>query len=185
VPYQPGVDGAGQRVPGLGRGARTGEFGEQPLELRRAEIARERQAGLLPEAVVAAVACMPRDQRVGARVLPDERVVQGSAAVPIPDEHRLALVRDPDRGQVGRAQSRARQRVRRDLAGVLEDLERIVLDPTRPRKDLRVLALRRNERVPVAIEHDEPGAGGALVDRSDVLGHGNAFLLDAPPASDR
>ena len=86
VPDQPAVDVAEQRVAGLrpSRARRAHYPGARQLEA--GEIAGERQAGLGAEAVLAAVAGEMRDEPIGARVLPDQRVVQRFAGGAVPQE---------------------------------------------------------------------------------------------------
>ena len=48
----------------------------------------------------------------------------------------------------------------------LEDLDRIMLDPTRPGEDLAEFPLRLGNHRTGVIEDHEPGAGGPLVDGS-------------------
>ena len=56
-----------------------------------------------------------------------------------------------------------------DLAGVVPDLVRVVLDPAGPREDLLVLLLVDGDDPAVVVEDHAPGGRGALVDRGDVL----------------
>jgi hypothetical protein len=93
------------------------------------------------------------------------------ASLAIPHHGRLALVRDADRRDVARLATRRGQRAADHLARAPPHLARVVFHPTRARRDLLVLALIDLHDPAVAIEQDEPRAGGALVDRSDVLGH--------------
>ena len=64
------------------------------------EVGGRRQSGLAPDDVAAAVAVQRRRDPVGAGVLPDDRVVVGPAGVAVPDQRRLALVGDAERGEV-------------------------------------------------------------------------------------
>ena len=149
IPDQPGVDRAEREVARLGTPARARHVVEQPAQLQAAEVAGERQAGLRAEPVLAAVARILRHQRIDARVLPDERVVQRRAGGAVPDHRRLALVGDADRGKVAGRQARAAQRRGDDRLGVAPDLDRVVLDPAGLRIDLRVLLLRAGDVPPV------------------------------------
>ena len=51
------------------------------------------------------------------------------------------------------------------------DLQRIVLDPARPRQNLIVFDLMPGDLLPSSIEHHEPRARRALIERADVLSH--------------
>jgi len=63
---------------------------------------------------------------------------------------------------------------------VAPDLGRIVLDPTRLRVDLRVLALRQRRDGAALVEQDEPRTRRALVDRADVSVHELLLVRDRP-----
>ena len=77
---------------------------------------------------------------VGARVLPDDRVVDRLAGRAVPDDCRLALVGDAQRGDVARRR-RPVERPSDHLLRALPDLHRVVLDPARLGIDLLVLLL--------------------------------------------
>src|SRR3954453_9206416 len=111
------------------------------------------------------------DEATRASVLPHDRVAERLACRAVPDDGRLALVRDADRGHVARLAPGRRQRTAYDLARSPPHLARVVLDPSGARRDLLVLALIHLHDAAVAIEQDEARARRALVDRSDVLGH--------------
>ena len=168
VPQQPAIDRAEREVAGLRTPARIGHVVEQPAQLQSGKIAGERQAGPRAKPVLAAVARELRHQRIDARVLPDDRVVHRSAGGAVPQQRGLALVGDADRGEVAVRQVRAAQCLGDDRLGVAPDFQRIVFDPAGPRVDLPVLHLRAGDRCARAVEHDEAGARGALVDRADV-----------------
>ncbi len=171
VPDEPRIDRAEQGVAGLRRLARAGDVGEQPVQLEAGEIARQRQAGLGAQAILAAVGREARHQVVDPRVLPDECVAERFAGTPIPQKRGLALVRDADRGEVARAQSLRGERLLHDALGVAPDLERIVFDEAGRRVDLSMLALRHGGDAAAPVEDDEARAGRALVDGADVVRH--------------
>ena len=106
VPDAPGVDVAEHQVAGLGPRARAVDVVEDPAHLGPGEVRGERQTGLLAEPVLPAVRRQRVDDVLLPRVLPHERVVDGLARVPVPDDRRLALVRDADRGEVARRDAR-------------------------------------------------------------------------------
>src|SRR5437879_3426543 len=92
IPQDEGIDIAEQKVARVGARARAGDVVQNPADLERAEIGRQGQASLGAEAVSAAVAGQFRYRLRGARVLPDQGVVDGRATVPVPDDGGLALV---------------------------------------------------------------------------------------------
>ena len=75
---------------------------EQPLELRGGEVRVEHEPGPRPDQRLVALRRAARRTRRGAAVLPHERAVHGPAGGAVPRDHRLPLVGDPDRGDVGR-----------------------------------------------------------------------------------
>src|SRR5690606_28073843 len=171
VPREPRVDRARAKLPGLGALAGAGHVIEEPAQLGRAEIARERQAGLRAEAIYAALRGEPRDVLVDARVLPDDRIRERLAGRRVPKHDRLALVRDADGVYVPRLRAGPLERGCDHRLHVPPDLQRIVLDPTGSRADLRVLALRDGDDAARAVEQDETGAGRPLIDGTDVRSH--------------
>ncbi len=80
------------------------------------------------------------------RACPAKRARCGAAArAAIPEQRRLALIRDADRGEVAGVQTLARERAADHVLRVAPDLERVVLDPAGLRVDLRVLLLRARD----------------------------------------
>jgi hypothetical protein len=117
---------------------------------------------------------LPRElahELVGARVLPDNRVVDRLARLPLPYHRALALIGDADRLDVARLRVGLRESSADHLACAPPDLACVVLHPARPGVDLRVLALVDRGDPAVLVEQDEAGACGSLVDRSYVLAH--------------
>src|SRR5262249_20716592 len=118
------------------------------------------------------------DDLVRPRVLPVDLVMDRLAGRALPHDRRLALVRDADRHQVRDRQLRLVERALHDLLDVAPDLLRVVLDPTRPGKDLLVLLLGDRDEPGRAIEYETTGRGGALVDRGhELLAHLVLILL--------
>src|SRR5262249_24668752 len=108
---------------------------------------------------------------VGAGVLPDNGVVIRMAGVPVPDDGRLALVGDADRGQVRGFEAVPGQGGTDDRGRTLPDLDRVMFDPSGPRQNLLMLELVAADLTAVVVEDHEPRAGGALVDGSDKISH--------------
>src|SRR5690606_18636873 len=92
VPREPRVDRPRAKLAGDGTLASTRHLIEEPTQLRCAEIARERQAGLRTEAVDAAVGREPLEVGVDAGILPDDRVRERLAGGRVPQHRRLALI---------------------------------------------------------------------------------------------
>ena len=159
------------RSPASALRARAVDVVQDPLDLGAREVGRQRQADLGPEAVLAAVLAELVDVDVGARVLPDDRVVDGLAGVLVPDDRGLALVGDADGGDVGGGDAGLLEGALDDLLAARPDLRRIVLDPARLGVDLLVLLLVDRDDAAGVVEDHEAGARGALVEGSDVLRH--------------
>src|SRR5699024_8909287 len=102
-----------------------------------------------------------------AGVLPDDRVVDGLPGVLVPDHGGLTLIRDAHALELVAVDVRPRQGLTDRLVRVLDDLLRVVFDPTGAGKDLLVLELPRGHDLPVMVEYDRPLRGGALVDGED------------------
>ena len=182
VPDQPGVHVPEDQVAGLGLLAGAVDVVEDPADLRPREIGRQRQPGLGAEAILAAVGRQLVDERVGAGVLPDERVVDRLAGVAVPHQRGLALIGDPQAGDVVGRGVRCLQGLVEHFLGAGPDLLGIVLDPARLRKDLLVLLLGDGDDPAFVIEDHRPGARRALIQRCCVLRHWVPF---SPPVSRR
>src|SRR5437867_5120179 len=167
LPHEPGVDGAeGERArAGALRGAR--HVLEEPAELGAREVGIEDEAGLLPEDVLEAARAQLLAERRGAPVLPHDGAVHRPSALPVPEERRLALVRDAERRHVTRAHPRAPARQAEHAQRDPPDLLRIVLDPPRLRVVLRELRVGAPDDAPLAVEHEHGRARGPLIDRDD------------------
>ena len=140
-PDQPAVDCAEQQLSGISSLAGACDVLEDPTELWAAEVARERQTRRITQTILPSVCCQSSTDLVCACVLPDECVMNWPAGLSIPDDGCFTLVRYADGSKTFGAYPRIAERSRDDLGRVVPDLERIVLNPTRSRKDLFVLFL--------------------------------------------
>ena len=141
---------------------------ENPLELRRREIRVDHEAGERGDAVAAPFAQLGA---AGGRaaILPDDRAVDRTTGVAIPDDRGLALVGDADAHGLGAG---AGDRLARGGERRVEDLIGIVLDPAGLRKELRDLAIAARRDVAVLAHHQAGDAGGSGVNRENVT-HGS------------
>src|SRR6185295_13578617 len=178
------VDRAERQLAALGAWPRAGHVVEQPGDLGAAEVRIDDQAGALAYQALGADLLQLLALRRGAPVLPDDRVVDRLAGLPVPDDGGLALVGDADRDQVLERDGGVADRFARHFALRGEDLLRVVLDPARLRKDLRELALRDRLRHAFLVEEDGARAGRSLVEREDVT-HGERASLASADAKIR
>ena len=176
APEQERVDGAEGELAALGTGASAGHGVEDVRDLRAGEVGIEREAGALPEEGLVAREAQPLARRRGDPALPDDRVGDRLARRAVPDDRRLALVGDPDRGNPLRAADLANDVARhRELAR--PDRLRVVGHVARRRELLLERLLRAGDRPPVAPERDRARRGGALVEGEDqaVVAHGRPY----------
>jgi len=162
--------GRGGRRPGALHLERLGVI-EDPLGLGRGEVRVGFEAGLLTNVLDFVRLLQFLDAVRRSAVLPHECVVDRSPRLAVPDDRRLALVRDPDRVELVRLQPRIGEPVKDDLLGVLPDLDGVVLDPARVGVDLFVLFVRVRDDLPAVVEHHKASSGRPLVYRTDILCH--------------
>ena len=100
-------------------------------------------------------------------VLPDDRAPDRLTASLVPDERRLALVRDPDRVELTGPHARVVQRRRRRVDHRLPDLVGVVLHEPGRREVLAELLVAASERLQRVVQDEAGGAGRPLVDRKE------------------
>ena len=162
VPQQPGVDGAGEELAALGPLTGAVDVVEDPRDLRPGRVGVGQKAGLV----------LPFVRRLvhagGARVLPDDRVVDRPPGLFVPHHGGFALVGNAQRFDVPRVGVQVHHRRRGGPAGVVPDLHRVVLNPALARQVLLVLDLRGGFLGPGLVDDDAPRGCGALVDGGDI-----------------
>ena len=96
-------------------------------------------------------------------VLPHDRVINRLARFAVPHNRGLALVGDAYAGNIAWPQLQLAQRL--DCGGELrsQDRERIMLDPSRFRKELRKFVLCLCGNIPIGVEENGSRTGGTLV----------------------
>src|SRR5205807_8845893 len=129
------------------------------------------QAGFFMDDLLATLPLQLCTEICAAPILPDDRVVDRLAALPVPKDGGFALVGDADRRQLLQRDARLAQRFARHVALRLEDLLRVMLDPAGLRIDLPQFALRGADRGAFLVEQDGARAGRALIERENVT-HG-------------
>ncbi len=168
MPDQPRIDRPEQQLARLGGGPsfRPAVL-EDPGQLERRRIGRDRQPGQAAEPVRPAIGGQPLACRGGPGVLPDDGVVDRAPGPARPDDGRLALVADADGGQRAGVRTRLTQRDPDAGPHALEDLVGVVLDPAGSRRDLGVLQLVAGDRLPGPVEQDAAAARRPLIDGGD------------------
>ena len=109
----------------------------------------------------------------GAPILPDNGIVDRLARFPVPDYHRLALVRDADGGNIGGGGACLLDGGLDRPQHAVPDFLRVVLDPAILREVLGELLLSHAHDLARLVEQDRPARGRALIDRQNELGHEN------------
>ncbi len=108
--------------------------------------------------------------------MPDDRVADRFAGVAIPDHRGLALIGDPDRGDLLLGNPSLLETAFDHLLGISPDLGGVVFDPAGLGEDLLVLDLVDSDHLAAVVEEHRAGARGALIDgEHELVGHG--FLL--------
>ena len=139
---------------------------EQPADFRCRKIGVDDEARALGDRLGKSLRAPALADRRGAAVLPDDGVVHRLAAGALPQNRRLALVGDADRGD---GRGRCRDRLAAGGDHCLPDFLGIVLDPAGLRIDLAQLTAGDVVDRARRIEQDRAGAGGALVDRENQV----------------
>ena len=169
--HQPGVDRAEEQVAVLRALTRTGNVLQDPAHLRRREVRVDDKTGFLAKGVREALLLELIRIVGGAAALPDDGVVHRLTGHAIPDDGRLTLVGDADRGDLVIAHAELPHRLTRDGKLALPDLVRVVLDPARLGEILGEFLLRHRADHALAVEEDTAVRGRARVERHDVLLH--------------
>ena len=169
LPDEPRLHRAEQQVAALGTRAHAGHVVQDPLELCGREVGVDDQPGLLPDQVgqaaglqlVAVLAC--------AAALPDNGVVDRLAGVTVPDDGRLALVRDADGGDVLRRRADLVHGRQRHAELGRPDLVGVMLDPAGLGEILGELLLRDAAHLAPGVKKDAAVGRGARVQRHDIF----------------
>ena len=173
-PQQKRIDRAECQLAAFRRLARARDLVQQPGELGGREVGVDQEAGALPHQGVVTCGAELAAALGGPPVLPDDRAVHRLAGRPLPQHHGLTLVGDAECGDPLRLEPGFGERLATDRERVPPDGLRVMLHPARARVVLLELALALRDRRARAVEHDRARAGGALIDRQDVMGSGHA-----------
>ena len=155
-PDQERVHRPERQPPRLRQGARPRGRIQQILDLRPRKIRVQQQAGLGRNHRLQPALFQPGAHRRRPPVLPDNRVVNRLAGRLVPDQHRLALIGDPDTGQIARPETSFGHRLPHRCQHRLPQVRRIMLDPARARINLRKLRLCAGHHPQTAVKHNRP-----------------------------
>jgi hypothetical protein len=150
--------------------ARAGHVVQEPRELRAAEVRIEHEAGRLLDRLLVARGAQLGTARRRPAVLPHDRAVDRAARRALPDERRLALVRDADRLDRAAGHARRPERLAHGVLNALPDLLRVVLDEPGFREMLAKLARGAAQRRASRVHEEGCRSGGALIDGEEVRG---------------
>ena len=184
LPDQVAVDGAEEELAAAGALAGAVVGVEEPGELGAGEVGVEEEAGALGDERFVAGGAELGAHGAGAAVLPDDGAGERAAGLALPDQRRLALVGDADRGDVGGGDAGALDGAAAGGGDGGPDVVGVVLDPARVGEVLRELLLGAGDRLHPLVEDDRPARGGALVDGEDVA-HASLPPLARTPAGFR
>ena len=160
---------AGRALPELGPGL------EEPRDLGPREVGVQDQPGPGAHERLETVGAQALAERRRAAALPDDRPVDRDARPPVPEQGRLPLVGDPDRGQVARRDARRDERRPGGVELGRPDLGRIVLHPAGLGVVLRQLLVAAPEDRPVVADDQGGRPRRPLVEREDRP-HGGAEI---------
>ncbi len=168
-PQQERVDRAEREPTRFRRGARALDMVEQPGELGGGEIRIEQQPRRRGDHLLVAGASQRRAGVDRAPILPNDRVVDWAAGLPIPDDRGLTLIGDADRCNVAGIRAGHRQRIAHGRERRRPDLFWIVLHQAGRGIDLRDLLLRTGDRRQRSVEQDRARRGRALIDGKQIV----------------
>src|SRR5580704_17758299 len=117
-----------------------------------------------------------RDVICDSRIVPDDCIAQRHAGAAIPKQLSFALIGDSYSGEICGTQRFLRHRRDDYFLSVSPNFLRIVLHPTRLRKNLAVFLLRKCNDLAQAIEDNKTSAGSSLIDSSNKISHGGIKL---------
>ena len=176
LPHQIAVDIPEEEVSGFGELSGARDVVQNPPNLQTAEVSGQGQASQLAEAIRAAFVGELSHSVLDARVLPDDGVVNGDARLAVPDDGGLALISNPDGGDILRANSALLHSFRHDLVNAPPDFLWVVLHPAGFGINLLVLFLRDGDDPSRRVEDDESRACGSLIDGTQISRHFRPFL---------
>ena len=175
LPDEPGLHRAEQHLPPLRPLADARDVVQYPADLAAGEIGVDQQARGGLDALVQSLPLQVLAQLRRPAALPDDGVVYRLARGLVPEDGGLPLVGNADTGDA--ALRKARDSLCRGQTLRLPDLHGVVLYPAVLGIVLGKGVLRHGRNAALPVENDGPGAGGPLIQRQDVIGHGFSSFL--------
>ena len=172
LPDEPGIDRAEQELSPLGLFPRAGDMIQNPFDLRAGKIRVQHQTRRLFDIVPEPAPLQLVADGGRAPALPDDGVVDGLSRRFVPDDGRLALVRNADGGNVPRVDVRLRDDLHHDPVDAGVDLHRVVLHPAGLGVILGKFLLRDRDDVLHLVKQNRAAAGRALIEGEKITRHG-------------
>ncbi len=173
APDQKTIHGAESQIPRLGVTPGTVHVVQQPGHLAGGEIGIQQQSGAALHLLLQPVAAHALARFCRAPILPDDGVVNGGTAGPVPHHAGLPLVGQTDGRHLVPAALGNGQRLPGHLQRRRPDSLRVVLHPAIGRIDLGKLLLSHMNNARPGVEGDGAAAGGALIQGEYTrFGHG-------------
>ena len=158
------IDGAEHQLAAFGALSRAGNVIENPCHFRSGKIGVDDQPGFRSDRGLVTLCLQSGADLSGAAVLPDNGAMNRLPGGAVPHHGGLALVGDPDRGDVPCGDIGFLQRLAAGGEGRIPDILRLVLDPAGGGKVLREFSLRDRRNRNVAAKDNGARGRGALID---------------------
>ena len=175
LPDEPCLHGAEQYFTLLRTLPDAGYVVQHPADLAAGEVGVDQQARGGLDALIQSLPLQLLAQLCRAAALPDDGIVYRLARGLVPENGGLPLVGHADAGDSPRR--KPRHGLRRGTALRLPYLHRVMLHPAVLRIVLGKGVLRHGRDAPLPVEDDGAGAGGALIQCKDVIGHSFSSFL--------
>src|SRR5688572_14833691 len=167
VPQHPRIDGAEAEIPVFRPGPQPRVPLEDPRHLGTGEIGGEGQTGRRSKDINATGSTQPPANFGRTGVLPDDRVMNRTPRFLVPDHRRLTLVGDTHRGEARGSDPGLVEGGAYHSTNLVDNFDRIVFDPARLGKYLRVFLPGTAHHLAGAVEDHEAGTRRSLIQGAD------------------
>ncbi len=171
IPDEPGVHGAEPQFSTLRPLPGAGNVVQNPLQLAGGKVGVGNQPGFLPDGLLQPVPPEPFDAVRRPAALPDDGVIDGLSGGGVPDQGGFSLVGDADGGDFIGPGVGLLHGLHGDAHLGGPDVHRVVLHPAGAGINLGKFLLHHGPDLPLPVEEDAPGAGGALVHGDHIVFH--------------